>query len=405
MTDSPPIVCIECDLLIKLPHLDEGKKAVCPRCGYTLMACHRNAKDRVIAYSFTALFFLILSFMFPFLTYSNQGGSRTVTLLQSINVMVAENFTSLAILIYIFILIIPVAYLLSSIYVYTSLKSPHLFLGTRKVVMFIEQLQHWRMGDIFLISVLVSFTKIATIAELSFDLSFWAYVLYVLSITAAVLHTDKCQVMNWLEARKEDKSSSLALEKKCPKCNKRVNKDKNFCDSCGATLHKSSVYSVQVTWALLLTSVLLYIPANTLPIMQTTYLGAEINSTIVGGVLALWAQGSYPIAIIIFIASVLVPVGKLMALATLCLSTQTRNHHSYKQKTLIYRMTELIGRWSMLDVFVVMVLAALIKQGSLINVHPGWAAVAFAGTVIFSMLATLSFEPRLIWAPFIEKKY
>jgi paraquat-inducible protein A len=149
--------------------------------------------------------------------------------------------------------------------------------------------------------------------------------------------------------------------------------------------------------ALLITAAVLYIPANVLPIMTTDQLGRSTDSTILGGVVLLMKMGSYPVAAVIFVASVLVPVSKLVALAWLCWSVARRHPTSHRQRTVLYRVTEFIGRWSMVDVFVVTILVALIHLGGLLRITPGAAAVAFGGVVIVTMLAAESFDPRLIW--------
>jgi paraquat-inducible protein A len=180
--------------------------------------------------------------------------------------------------------------------------------------------------------------------------------------------------------------------------------DATQCNSCGSHLHDGWDDSLQNTWAWLLTSIVLYIPANTLPILHTYVLGKETPSTILGGVMTLWEHGSYPIALVIFIASVLVPVGKIIVLAWLCISVQTNHIGGSRHKTQLYRLTELVGRWSMIDVFVVAILVALIQIGNLMNILPGAAALAFAVMVATTMLAAISFDPRLIWAAGDDEK-
>jgi len=175
------------------------------------------------------------------------------------------------------------------------------------------------------------------------------------------------------------------------------------CPRCGAHGHVPGAPrpwnpSLQKTWAWLITSVLLYMPANFLPIMYTSKWGNAHESTILGGVIKLWEHGSYPIATIIFVASVLVPVGKILILIWLCLSVQLRQTTALQHKTQMYRLTELVGRWSMVDVFVVGILVALIQFGRAMTILPGPAALAFAGMVCTTMLAAISFDPRLLWA-------
>ena len=169
------------------------------------------------------------------------------------------------------------------------------------------------------------------------------------------------------------------------------------CPRCGATLHLRIPDSLHRTVALLITASILYIPANLLPIMTTAQLGRSEDSTILGGVVLLMELGSYPVAGVIFIASVLVPIAKLLILYWLCWGVARRHSTSHRQRAVMYRVTEFIGRWSMTDVFVVMILVALIHLGGLLRITPGAAAVAFGGMVIVTMLAARSFDPRLIW--------
>ena len=147
-----------------------------------------------------------------------------------------------------------------------------------------------------------------------------------------------------------------------------------------------------------MTGVLLYFPANLLPIMYTNQLGDSVDATISSGVLLLWEHGSWFIASIIFIASIFVPLAKLLALTGLCLSQHHPLAFSTTHKIRIYRLTEFVGRWSMVDVFVVGFLAALVQMGSLVSIKPGPAALAFAAMVVATMLAANSLNPRLYWA-------
>lgn len=169
------------------------------------------------------------------------------------------------------------------------------------------------------------------------------------------------------------------------------------CPLCRAPLHLRNPASLQRTVALVITASLLYIPANVLPIMTTDQLGRSIDSTILGGVALLLHYGSYPIAAVIFIASVLVPLGKLLALSWLCWSVHRGRPTAHRDRTRLYRVTELVGKWSMTDVFVVAILVALIQLGGILRIRAGTAAIAFGGVVIVTMLAAESFDPRLIW--------
>jgi paraquat-inducible protein A len=183
----------------------------------------------------------------------------------------------------------------------------------------------------------------------------------------------------------------------CHVCLKLAPETLHRCPRCRARLHVRKPESVQRTLALVATASLLYIPANVLPIMTTDQLGRATDSTILGGVVVLIHHGDLPIAAVIFVASVLVPLSKLLALSWLCWSVSRRQPVSHHERARLYRATELVGKWSMTDVFVVAVLVALIQLGGILVITPGTAALAFGGVVIVTMLAAHSFDPRLIW--------
>jgi paraquat-inducible protein A len=169
------------------------------------------------------------------------------------------------------------------------------------------------------------------------------------------------------------------------------------CPRCGARLHLRKPGSIARTWTLLILSAVLYIPANTLPILESHSLLENQSSTIMAGIIMFWKQGSWFVAGLIFIASIVVPLTKLFALALLLLSVQRRACWSPQQRTQLYRMVDFVGRWSMLDIFVVALTVALVQVGALASIQAGPGAVAFGAVVIITMLAAQSFDPRLIW--------
>jgi paraquat-inducible protein A len=162
-------------------------------------------------------------------------------------------------------------------------------------------------------------------------------------------------------------------------------------------VHLRLTDSLHRTIALVITAIVLYVPANVLPIMTTEQLGRATDSTILGGIVLLWHHGSYPIAAVIFIASVMVPLGKLISLSVLCWSVSGGDGARPRERTAMYRVTEFVGRWSMVDIFVVAILVALIQLGGLMSIRPGSAGLAFCGVVIVTMIAAESFDPRLMW--------
>ena len=171
----------------------------------------------------------------------------------------------------------------------------------------------------------------------------------------------------------------------------------SHCPRCGAALHQRKPNSLARTWALVLAAMIFYIPANVLPMTVTSALGATQADTIMSGVIYFIHSGSWEIALVIFTASIFVPFMKFMILIYLLLSIQFKSIKKPTDRTRLYQLTEAIGRWSMLDVYVVTILIALVKLGVLANIDAGPAVIYFAAVVVVTMLAAESFDPRLIW--------
>ena len=169
------------------------------------------------------------------------------------------------------------------------------------------------------------------------------------------------------------------------------------CPRCGATLHSRKPDSIARTWALVIAACIFYIPANLLPMTTVTSLGMAQADTIMSGVIYFVQSGSWPIALVIFIASIFVPLLKLFILCYLLISVQCKSHFRPKDRTRLYLITEAVGRWSMLDIFVVTILVALVNLGALATIQAGPAALHFAAVVVITMVAAMSFDPRLIW--------
>jgi len=170
-----------------------------------------------------------------------------------------------------------------------------------------------------------------------------------------------------------------------------------YCPRCGAGLVWRRHHSIQYTWALIIAATIFYIPANALPVLTTTALGSTESDTIIGGVIFLYTSGSWPLALIVLVASVMIPLGKLVALGYLLIQVQRGQVRNRHDSTRMYRLVEFIGRWSMLDVFVDAFVVALVQLQPLMSVEPGPGVVFFMAVVVLTMLAAQTFDPRLLW--------
>ena len=371
-TTSTSVICHECGLYVALPVIAEGERAHCPRCNYLLTANRKNNVAKVAAYSLTAIIFWLLSLTFNFLSFSSNGIEREISLTQSIQVLIEHGHWALAIIqtIAVFTLPIIILSLLLCLYI------PMLWGRSLKLapVMFklLQSLLPWSMAEIFVVGTLVSLVKIISLADIGFGISFYSFIAFNLAMTMALLNIDKHELSDFIADKAKGKHQLIHHQPR-------------------------NKHSIQYTWALLFTSCLLYIPANVLPIMNTRLLGQDQPNTILGGIITLWQLGSYPVAIIIFVASIAIPIAKIIALCWLNYSVQHASEVKQQERINIYRITEFIGRWSMIDVFVVILLVSLIQLGHTMSIYPGTAALSFSGVVVLTMLAAMSFDPQLIW--------
>ncbi|MGQ4877060.1 PqiA/YebS family transporter subunit [Billgrantia sp. LNSP4103-1] len=400
--------CHECDWLVALPPLKPGQKADCPRCGHILVTRHYRPAQRSMALAMAAMVALLLAISFPFVSFSVGGLGNRIELTQTATTLIGFHQPLVAIAVIMTIAILPGIYLLGVMWLQLGLLQKGAPLpASRAIARSLAHLKPWMMADVFIIGALVSLIKVAGLAQVELGLSFWAFCAFALLLLFTIQSIDS----DWMwfslageplapEGARTGRTAASQGLTGCPTCglvNRLPAEASGHCLRCGERLHARVPHSLQRTWALLAAAAVMYVPANVYPIMTTTSLGHSTPSTIIGGVVELIQMGSWPIATVIFVASVIVPVGKLVALSWLCLMVRHSGELNAVSRTRLYRLTEFIGRWSMIDVFVVAILVALIRAGSLMSVTPGPAALAFGAVVVLTMLAAMTFDPRLIW--------
>lgn len=360
-----------------------------------------------MALAIAAFIALLLAISFPFISFSVSGIGNRIELSQTATTLIGFHQPVVAIAVIMTIVVLPAVYLLGVIWLQFGLLRDQPLPFSRDIARSLAHLTPWMMADVFIIGALVSLIKIVGIAQIELGISFWAFCVFAVLLLMTTQSLDADWMWFSLEgeplAPEGTQTGRPAAEQGltgCPTCglvNRVAPQGRNYCIRCHEKLHQRLPHSLQRTWALLAASAIMYIPANVYPIMTTTSLGHSSPSTIIGGVIQLIQMGSWPIAAVIFIASVIVPVGKLLALTWLCLVVSRSDELNANSRTRLYRLTEFIGRWSMVDVFVVAILVALIRAGSLMSISPGPAALAFGAVVVLTMLAAMTFDPRLIW--------
>lgn len=396
------MLCPQCDLMVKLPAIPVGSRASCPRCHTSLTVNWSEPRKLPTGYALAALFMLVLANLFPFITMKVAGLSSQISLMQIPRVMVADDYASLATLFLLFVQGIPAFCMITLVLLVNQVRMPvSLKLGLARILF---HMRSWGMAEIFMAGVLVSFVKLMAYGEIGLETSFWPWCLFCL----LQLRAFQCLDRRWLWDRIEAMPSLPHAPqagvsgltqglRSCPCCTAVLPVTQRECPRCGVVADARRKHSLQWTMALLITSVMLYVPANLLPIMITETLGSAMPSNIMAGVILLWGDGSYPVALVIFIASIMVPSLKMLAIGWLCWDASGRGQRDSHKMHLIYEVVEFVGRWSMIDVFVIAVLSALVRMGQLMKVYPAWGAVLFALVVILTMIAAMTFDPRLTW--------
>ncbi|MEA9390674.1 membrane integrity-associated transporter subunit PqiA [Acerihabitans sp. TG2] len=396
------VLCPHCDLLVALPPLTAGQKGVCPRCKNSLISSWSNPRTQPVMFAISALIMLVLANLFPFVNMRVSGIGRQITLPQIPSVMVSDNFSSLASLFLLFVQLIPAACMIFIILLCFGIRIPLRLRAFLAKTLF--ALRAWGMAEIFLAGVLVSFVKLMAYGDIGVGISFLPFCLFCLLQQRAF----QCIDQRWLwdnimpmdspvDTMRTGESGLSQGIRTCSCCTLILPAAQRVCPRCHTNEQARRRHSLQWTMALLITSVMLYIPANILPIMITNTLGSQYNSTIIAGVILLWDEGSYPVALVIFIASIMVPTLKMIALAWLCWDAGGGRGVDRERMHSLYEVVEFVGRWSMIDVFVIAVLSGLVRMGQLMSITPGIGAVLFASVVIITMFAAHMFDPRLIW--------
>lgn len=396
--------CPECDWVTALPVLKAGESAHCPRCERELVYRHDAPAQRIVAYASSAFIMLLLTLPFSFLAFSMTGIFQEIVLFDAAKAMFTNDWPILALLIALTIVVLPGLFLAAVIYLYVSIALRQFLPGTLFLARMLSGLKPWLMTDVFLLGVLVSLGKLYGMAHVELGWSFVAFCFYVFFLVRTVSLVDADWL--WFALLHEPKPPEGAYTGAtaasqglmgCSTCGLLNKETESTCRRCHSSVRAPSRFRLQATWALIIAATILYIPANLYPMMTTVTIGGTIYSTILGGVVQLIQTDNYVLAAIIFTASFVVPIAKVLALGYLCWLAAYPRPMATKRRMQLYRITEVIGRWSMIDVFVVSITVALMQAGLIMSIYPGAAAAAFAAVVIITMVAAMTFDPRLLW--------
>lgn len=398
--------CLECGLLQRLPEIPVGGSARCGRCGGLLRRHRPDSLNRTLALTIAGILMFVVANAFPFLAFEMQGrGTQTTLITGAVDLYLGGDWPIALVVLFTSILA-PGLQLTLLLIVLVPLALDRMPPWLPRLFRWVRTLAPWGMMDVFMLGILVSVVKLSGMATIVPGASLFAFgvLIFVLAAAQAALDPDLVWSRVPVATRPARAPRPGEAYVACDVCELVVRAEDAVhegrharCPRCTDVLHGRKPMSLQRTWALVSAAILCYIPANLLPIMSVTSLGRSQSDTIMSGVTYMIHHGLWPLAAVIFIASVFVPLLKLLILVFLLVSVQSRSTWRPRERTRLYRMTEAIGRWSMVDVYVVTILVALVRLGNLASVQAELGAVFFCAVVVLTMLAAMSFDPRLIW--------
>jgi paraquat-inducible protein A len=401
--------CPRCGLFSVLPDMRPGLVADCPRCHYTLWRMRRVPFEFSLACGLTALLFYLFAVMAPFLDISVYGRFQLAYLDTGPWRLSLQNYTDVALLVLAVTTLFPGLKLGIMLVTLIGLETRSVLPRWLKTIFrFYETIAPWAMVDVYLLGFLVAYTRLTAIATVHLDTALYLLIGLMVSMAAADATLDKEAVWRALD---EADSASVAKNSSpplvdhqaftyvgCLACGMVNYAPSNArCHRCHSILHRRKPYSISRSWALVIAAALLYMPANLYPVMQITQLAAVHPFTILAGIQELESYGLWPLALLVFFASICIPLAKLISLAYMLIQTQTNSRKGIVGRTRAFKIIEIIGRWSMIDVFMISILVSLVNFGQIAYVHAELGAACFAAVVVLTIFAVSVFDPRLMW--------
>ncbi len=405
--------CEGCDLLLLNTHPPAGHSSRCPRCNNAIKKGTTNSIVKTLALSIAGLILYLPAIWLPLMTLESFGFKESANIIESIVNFYLNGYYFVAFMVLISACILPL--LLLSLIAFISLqlrlgRYPPYLAKLFKTYLLIEE---WAMVEVYLLGIMVTIIKMTDTSDIYYQSGIFCFSALVIVNMAVSTTIDKDFFWRLIEKGKKQEQPVHSINSSIPEkehvtaadldlvlchvCHKLSPSSQSSCTRCSTKLHRRKPKSIARTWALVLTAMILLIPANTLPIMRVDFLGIPDKSTILDGIIYFFEDGSYFIGFIIFAASILVPVFKVVGLTILLLPQRPCSQKALRQKTKMFRFIAFIGRWSMLDIFVIALLTVLVDFGFFSSVHAAPAATYFCLVVAATMLAATTFDPRIMW--------
>lgn len=403
------IACHECDHFHFYELIPAGAKAKCQQCGSLLYRHIPDSLNRSLALYFTALILFLIANAFPFLSLELGGRVVENILFSSGWAMYELGMGELGVLIILTSILFPFIVITGMLYLLIPARMGTAAPFMAQVYRIVDSIGPWSLIGVFMLGVLIAIVKLQDLANVITGPSLIALALLLVVYTAARASFDPHDLWSSTKHKSSGISHVDIASRKILNCHtcgflSLHTGELQTCHRCTSSLHHRKHNSIEATWALFASALILLIPANVYPVMTVIRFGQGEPSTILSGVLHLIESGMWGLAMIVFVASIVVPVMKLIILFFLLISVHKKSIWRPRDRTLLYRVTEMVGAWSMVDIFLIGLLSSLVRLDSLSTIRPGIGAIFFAGVVVITMFAAHSFDPRLIWDNIKQKQ-
>ncbi|MBN9090931.1 MAG: paraquat-inducible protein A [Reyranella sp.] len=412
MTEPQLRECFGCGLFQLVPALGPDMRSNCLRCGTTLRHTRANSLDHCLAVTAGGLVAFIVLWTATLMQVSQVGIVHETNLMSGPAELVRHGLWPLALAVAFTTAIAPLAMFAGTLYVLVGLRMRRPPPGLARVFLFARKMGVWAMLEVLLLGVFVAYTKLGDLVHIEVGPAVYALGALAILTVWADNALDPAQVWEEIERRGQSHDrlppvppiAFLPGAVGCEACGlvSVPAHDRARCPRCGSALHARKPDVINRTWAFVIAGAILYIPANYYPVLTVIQMGAGAPSTIMGGVIELLDSKMYPLALLVFFASILVPVFKLAALTAMLITAKLAASNPgtalwLRERTRLYYIVAWVGRWSMVDIFMESLLGALVQFGAAVNIAPGIGAVAFCAVVILTIFAAEGFDPRLMW--------
>lgn len=391
-------MCRSCDLAVSITQMKKHYDCICPRCGRKLLSNNLVKEGDVAIVAFAALIFLFISIIEPFMSISAMGTGAEMSL-NSIVYILNKQWGLLLYIFLFFTFFAPISVLSIIVFIGGLKFKPNVFLAK------FYQFNHGMcMVDVFVLGIIVSLIKLTGLADVTFYIGFYTTFIFSVLMIWCCLKFNPSLLWEKIKSQSElnlvvGQSAMSQLYKVCHECGfvfKGID-GVDICPRCKSKVYFRRKNCISKSLALLLSALILYLPSNLYPVMYTEFIGSNTGSNIIEGVIAMWQMHSYLVSFVILLASIFIPAFKICSMIFILYATRYSKIVVNKRVSRLYRFVLLIGRWSLIDVYVVIIMSSIVKIGNLLDIEPGFAIICFCSVVIITVFSAEAFDERLIW--------